>query len=599
MSGDQRTDGQDPLDDDFVIEDLAGKNDDLESLFTAPANPKAPAPPGGEPADADDVLFTDHTQGVKPSEKFQEGAAFAEQGKSQWNGDNLELDQAGAKDGQASDELAEEEFGPDSEKELELVDGGGTTDGVNEFEQSGPFVLDDSEGAWQDDSAAAAASAEGEGEGSEAAEGESAEPALVEDEAPIEPGWEPLPEGSVDELSEVGEVARTDDEAGGEQMHEGAEPALVGADVDGHDIYAEDTPPALVGPRPAGRRALRLLTSLAASLLVLGGGAVVVMRPEWFGLAFEPARVQQVRIERPQVQVAVNTPPAPQPTKVEPQPTEPKDPVAVVLPPVEVPTVPPPEPTPEPTPVPVPPVSNEPNPTPVVTAPPANDWPVKEGRVGEQAILTGREKQRTMVRLGDDLMVGDVDVDKRPVRAVDGVMPGSRAFAQLHNGNYFIGSVKNATDEQVTLRLDDGEITIARVDLARLTELGSADYEQLQRVTSGFVRLTNNNRLVGGILSQIADDHIVLEFRSNRVMLPKSAVGQVVRGDDDGGVRLDVTPQEDDWLKTIAERQLGSGTAPGMPPAGTAPAPQAPATRPTAPPAAPTTGATPPPARPR
>ena len=59
---------------------------------------------------------------------------------------------------------------------------------------------------------------------------------------------------------------------------------------------------------------------------------------------------------------------------------------------------------------------------------------------------------------------------------------------------------------------------------ARLTELGSSDYEQLQKAASGFVRLTNNNRLVGGILSHIADDHIVLEFRSNRVMLPRSAL---------------------------------------------------------------------------
>mgnify|MGYP000075343360 CR=1 FL=1 len=38
--------------------------------------------------------------------------------------------------------------------------------------------------------------------------------------------------------------------------------------------------------------------------------------------------------------------------------------------------------------------------------------------------------------------------------------------------------------------------------------------------------------------SGIADDHVVLEFRSNRVMLPKSAIGEVVEGDNDAAVRL-------------------------------------------------------------
>lgn len=78
-------------------------------------------------------------------------------------------------------------------------------------------------------------------------------------------------------------------------------------------------------------------------------------------------------------------------------------------------------------------------------------------------------------------------------------------------------------------------MTLRNFEVARLTELGSSDYEQLQKAASGFVRLTNNNRLVGGILSRIADDHIVLEFRSNRVMLPRSAIGEVVQGESDAG----------------------------------------------------------------
>ena len=93
-----------------------------------------------------------------------------------------------------------------------------------------------------------------------------------------------------------------------------------------------------------------------------------------------------------------------------------------------------------------------------------------------------------------------------------------------------------------------------------MTRLGSTDYDELQKATKGFVRLTNNNRLVGGILSRIADDHIVLEFRSNRVMLPKSAIGEIVQGkEEDGKIRLGTTTEEHSWVRSLAERELGTG----------------------------------------
>jgi hypothetical protein len=155
-------------------------------------------------------------------------------------------------------------------------------------------------------------------------------------------------------------------------------------------------------------------------------------------------------------------------------------------------------------------------------------------------------------------MLGGAETDERAQpRAVEGMLPGTRAFAQLHNGNYFIGSIKDTEAGTVTLRLDKGEVTLEAAEIMRITPLGSADYEALQRATAGFVRLTNNNRLVGGILSQIADDHIVLEFRSNRVMLPKSVIDEVVQGDGEGGVRLGTTREEDDWIRQLSERQLG------------------------------------------
>jgi hypothetical protein len=60
---------------------------------------------------------------------------------------------------------------------------------------------------------------------------------------------------------------------------------------------------------------------------------------------------------------------------------------------------------------------------------------------------------------------------------------------------------------------------------------------------------------------------VVLEFRSNRVMLPKAAVGEVVQGDGEAVLRLATTVEEDDWLRRLVERQLGTGL-PAAPPSG-------------------------------
>jgi hypothetical protein len=171
-------------------------------------------------------------------------------------------------------------------------------------------------------------------------------------------------------------------------------------------------------------------------------------------------------------------------------------------------------------------------------------------------------QQPGLIRVSEDLKIGEHTFVPPPsATAVQGVMPGSKAFAQLHNGNYFIGGVKKADATSITLKLVDegGEITLQLDAIARLTELGSSDYAELQKVTTGFVRLTNNNRLVGGILSQIADDHVVLEFRKNRVMVPRSAIGAVVQGDDDLSVRLDTTSEEDNWLRPAGRARARHG----------------------------------------
>ena len=138
------------------------------------------------------------------------------------------------------------------------------------------------------------------------------------------------------------------------------------------------------------------------------------------------------------------------------------------------------------------------------------------------------------------------------------VTPGSRAFAQLYNGNSFVGRVKKVAEAAITLRVATGEVTLPRDAVARFTRLGSSEYEKLQRATEGSVLLTNNYRLEGGILTQRADDHVVLEVRSNRVMLPEDSVGQIVNGAGGSDVRLGTTAEEDLWLRSIAARKLGT-----------------------------------------
>ncbi|MFK7742575.1 MAG: hypothetical protein AB8H80_19850 [Planctomycetota bacterium] len=210
------------------------------------------------------------------------------------------------------------------------------------------------------------------------------------------------------------------------------------------------------------------------------------------------------------------------------------------------------------------------NPATAVTPLGPDGWPLAAVTKSEIDPAPAAQEPKPLARFGDGLLVGEQGAIDGQVQAMDGVAAGSRAFAQLHNGNYFIGQVKSVAGRTITLRVKEGEVTLHSDDIAQLTQLGSSDYDELQRVTKGFVRLTNNNRLVGGILSKIADDHVVLEFRRNRVMLPKSLVGEIVSGEQDNNkVRLGTTVEEDDWVRDLAERELGTGRGaepgPGLP----------------------------------
>ena len=185
MTGDSHSnEDADFLDEDFVVEDLVGKNDDLEDLFDEPRHPRDdsaakakeedPDEDSAKNPDEDDILFTDHSEDIEATEEFQK-PVFAEDGVNEWDGDHLDLESVGVPDTQMDSEEAaadpqvdeakesfaaelgsllseEEDFALDSEADLELVNlSNEIDDGISEFEQSGPFVLDDGDGLWADD----------------------------------------------------------------------------------------------------------------------------------------------------------------------------------------------------------------------------------------------------------------------------------------------------------------------------------------------------------------------------------------------------------------------------------------------------------------
>ncbi|MCB9885063.1 MAG: hypothetical protein H6838_06195 [Planctomycetes bacterium] len=597
------SEGADDLDDELfaVDEPAASADDDGASAEEDPFaidEADAGSIPFGTGPEEEAILFTDHTEGLDPTQSFTSGGEFAEGGPSRWDGEGLELEDeenlpapgAGLSPHEVEEATAdfeqelssmmieeEDDLVVDSEQDLELVDGPvpaqrAAQPELGSFDDEDLPTLEPIDEFEEFETAAAGADAHGlDPEGM----------SLVEDE-PIDPEWAPL-----DEAALAQEAEEVENPYAAEYYAEDENPE----EAEGHDLYVEDEPEVaeVVGGQRRGGRMLSMFASLAASLAILASGAVVVMRPEWFGLSVAPERVPSAQVTRPEIKVVAPTPtlpPMPAPVTaptdpvevpvtgtetapVEPGPVTPidngPDPVTPAptdpVTPADVPA--PVEPTPQdnttvatgPEPLPVVPVASPDPVTPVEKAFEDN-WPVPVVAKGQDP----KAVQSQLVRINDHVLLGDtIAMAPRPSQAVDGMVPGSRAFAQLINGNYFIGSVKTMNADTLTLKVDEGEVSIPVVTIARLTPLGSRDFEELQKMTTGSVRLTNNNRLVGSILSGIADDHVVLEFRSNRVMLPKSVIGDILEGQEQSDIRLDTTSEEEDWLRHLIERELGTG----------------------------------------
>lgn len=617
MSGEHpRDDEPDFLDDDFVLEDDAAFGDlpalpersvpagetadgDLDELFEAAKPARASGGDGDDAADDDEelfamdeprvadndmgeeeeqVLFTDHTAELSPSESFVGRGQFTEQGANEWDGSSLDLEDEIAVDANRLSPAHVEEATADFEQELSSM-----------IEEEDDLVVDSEQDLELVDGPSATAHEDLPTLESFDEDEHIAQPAVAADddlalaeEEEIHPDWAPLDESALEQEAEQVENPYAEHYYAEEENPEEAE---------GHDLYVEDEEEVagtVVGGQRQRRRVLSMFASLAASLAILASGAVVVMRPSWLGLSFAPERVPSAQVTRPEVKVTVSAPALPSLPQPQETPTSAVDPNEVINVPVDPAT----QVTPggsigldpvQPQPIdPVAPANpgteqttgpiEQPHPVVPVTAPPVEvtptpideNWPVPVVSKGmDPAVVKSH-----LVRINDHVLLGDtIKMTPRPVQAVDGMVPGSRAFAQLHNGNYFIGSVKTIDGDTLTLKIDTGEVSIPVVTIARLTQLGSRDFEELQKVTSGSIRLTNNNRLVGSILSGIADDHVVLEFRSNRVMLPKSVIGDILQGKQDADVRLDTTREEDDWLRLLVERELGTGLGAPLVPA--------------------------------
>lgn len=611
----QRDDDLDPTDD-FVIDEAPSAGPpSLDDLFDEPAGSAAVlgeaevagAPASGE--DADDLLFAAPPAAAEPArEEFAALPGFAADAPSSWRGDGLDLGGEGVPDDRLEDAGgARDEFALEGGQELDLDDeleileesaaglGPATADAAGEAEEE-LVVLDEGGETWPAEAAGAGADEvdePAEPAGSEVTD-ELTLSAVAPDAAEAEQaGWEPLAGAGLDELAEVHEVAA----AGTVESEAVDEPSSgVSAAELSATIPAARPRPRLLAGRPAAgadkSRTPARLAAAAAVLLAAGIGVVALLEPKWFAGPAEPGSRLVAEVPRPSLALTIAAPPLPEPRTVAVEsggrqealpPAEGRTPGGVEVASVPTDSVVPPQRTSDPIAVAEPaprdpatsvtapgtdlvgapfpavpePVGAAPAAQPVASAPAAGaggtqpelPWPVAV------AVNQPGDRRGHLVRIGDEVLA-DESATAATGTPIDGVVPGTRAFAQLHNGNYFIGNVKNASRDAVTLLYGKGEITLPRADLARLTALGSQDYESLQKATAGFVRLTNRNRLVGSILAGITDDHVVLESRSNRVILPRSAVGEIVEGEGESSVRFGTTPEEEEWLQRQAARQL-------------------------------------------
>jgi hypothetical protein len=300
--------------------------------------------------------------------------------------------------------------------------------------------------------------------------------------------------------------------------------------------------PTIVAGRGAHRRRRVGGLVAAAVLLVCCGGGYLAWQQGWVGTSEEPPTlVERAEIPRPRVTV---TPAPPAVVKGEEPGTDSK-----------------PGPKPEPRstsgPTPDPKVAQNPLPPPVDPTPQGDPaTPPGGAQTGSQ--LPDLARELGSLQVGEGLTIKETPVQESPRERVsmNGIVPGSQAFAQLRNGNFFVGSIKAVDTDVVTLKLEKGEVTLGIVDLKTIVSLASSEYRELKRVEQGFVRLNNRNRLLGTILAS-QDENIILENKANRVVIPRSEIEEL--GVAKATVRF--ADEDNSWVDRMIERQLSEQEA--------------------------------------
>ena len=524
---------------------------------------------------AADILFQEVSPG-NVSESFDERESFTEEGGRPWAGSELPPDEIGVPVSEDA-HLLDDDLDFDGDQELELVSNDEDLEVLTPADKDTATTLDD----WAPVASHLTEDVVGEDEESTHSliDEVDGDVFLLEDcdeeefaaeelpEYPVEAGWEPMAEGqqedpwSDDEADQheadyeqdlYGEAASIEESEAGHQdlgEHEGYH----GEDHHADELYYNEQAPTPVAVAP--RRSvhvMRMLASLAAAIMVVGAGAVVVLRPEWFGLQFEPSLVERVQLGRPAVTVRVATPvlPAVVVPKADVQVGPEAEAIDDGVAPLENGQAGPPEIVEVLPGAPVVPVPVEPQPVQELTA-----EEVMALQSGSTDSTAASPAEAPFLPVGQDLLVGQFGAERERT-SWSNVQLGSRAFAQLHNGNFFIGMVKSFAEGSLLLRVKDGEVRLARAEVQAVTTLDSVEYAELQKATSGSLRLSNNNRLSGAILDSVVDDNYVLQMRADRIVVPKSVVAQFEQQGGSEALRFGNENGESQWLHELAARHL-------------------------------------------
>ena len=356
-----------------------------------------------------------------------------------------------------------------------------------------------------------------------------------------DPEWAPVEGSFVDD----------EDEADSEEVYEESEVSYEddyeAPDYSDYEEAYYDETEGQQSQRPRKSRVLPWVAGIAAALLVSAFGGIYLVKPEWLIRSAEQTVIDVVQVDRPQLDIALEPPTVVLPSEaVDPVVVDPVEVDPVVVDPVEV------------DPVVVDPVEVDP-----VEVDPVVVDPVEVDPVLVDPMVENRFEDPGTFRLDPEgsYIAGDqrdqlTEEQEDVVEPDNGLVRGSRALAQLGNENIFVGWVKAMDSSFVTLRMDVGEITLDRSELSALLPLMSSEYEEWKNVAAGYIRLRNNNRLVGKVV-EARNDSIVLMVNANRVIIPRSAIEEVSESVGDT-IQMDDSEslENDAWFRELVEKKV-------------------------------------------